>query len=304
MPMTRRGFLATSAAIAAAALVPAHAAEPFHLNYVLSSAMYGTTPLDAILPEVSKVGATGIDVWCKPHGDQREQITAMGEEAFAELLKQHRTKLAMTTQYALGPFKLADELKFLKRMGGKLVVTGTPKASDPSGEEAKTGVKAFLETMKPHVAAADEAGVTIALENHAGWLISHPDAIKYFAEFNTSPHLGIAFAPHHLHQWTDQIPSLITALGKNLAFFYAQEFGMGFMQKLPKEDEMKQMPGYGGGLDYRPIAAALKKIRYTRMVEILMHPTPRGIPILPTTPQVTAAINKSRAYLDECAAAA
>jgi sugar phosphate isomerase/epimerase len=227
----------------------------------------------------------------------------MGEEAFAALLKKSGVKLGLTTQYALGPFGLAEELKFIKRMGGGLVVTGTPKAKDPAGEEAKAGVKAFLETMKAHVAAAEEAGVTIALENHAGWLISHPDAIKYFAEFNTSPWLGLAFAPHHLHQWVDQIPSLIAALGKNLAFFYAQEYGKGFMAKLPKEEEMMQMPGYGGGLDYRPIIGALKKIGYGGLVEILMHPTPRGVPILPTAPEITAALNKSRKYLDERAAA-
>ena len=31
-----------------------------------------------------------------------------------------------------------------------------------------------------------------------------------------------------------------------------------------------------------------------------MHPTPRGIPILPTVGEITAAVNKSRAYLDKC----
>ena len=37
--------------------------------------------------EVAKAGAESIDIWCKVHADQREQATALGEEAFAALLK-------------------------------------------------------------------------------------------------------------------------------------------------------------------------------------------------------------------------
>src|SRR5436305_8504092 len=127
---TRRTFIATTAGmLGAAALFPARAdPAPFHLNHVLASAMYGTTPLDVVLGESAKAGAASVDIWCKPHGDQREQIKAMGDDAFAELLKKDGVKLGLTTQYALGPFALADELKFIKRMGGSLVVTGTPKA--------------------------------------------------------------------------------------------------------------------------------------------------------------------------------
>jgi hypothetical protein len=44
----------------------------------------------------------------------------------------------------------------------------------------------------------------------------------------------------------------------------------------------------------------MKKIDYQGWTEIFMHPVPRGIPILETTAKVTAAINKSRAYLAEC----
>ena len=31
-------------------------------------------PLDAILPEAAKTGCTAIEIWCRPHGNQREQI--------------------------------------------------------------------------------------------------------------------------------------------------------------------------------------------------------------------------------------
>jgi sugar phosphate isomerase/epimerase len=83
---------------------------------------------------------------------------------------------------------------------------------------------------------------------------------------------------------------------------YFQEHSAGIFEKQPKEIEMQQLPGYGGGLDYRLIVSALRDINYSGLVEIFMHPIPRGIPILPTIPEITAAINKSRDYIEECLA--
>jgi sugar phosphate isomerase/epimerase len=82
---------------------------------------------------------------------------------------------------------------------------------------------------------------------------------------------------------------------------YFQEHSEGMMKKTSKEIEMQQLPGLGP-LDYRPIVKALRDIGYTGYVEIFMHPTPRGIPILPTVAEITAAINKSRAYVEKCLA--
>ena len=69
-------------------------------------------------------------------------------------------------------------------------------------------------------------------------------------------------------------------------------------KKTSKEIEMRQMPGFGGGLDYKPILRALKDIKYDGYCEIFMHPVPRGIPILPTIEEISKAINKSREYIE------
>lgn len=303
--LSRRDFLravpaaAVCAALGARAQAPAPA--PFRLRYVLSSALYGYAPLAEILPEVAKTGSESIDIWCKVHGDQREQITAMGEEAFAALMKQHDVRLGVSTRYPLGPMKLQDEMAWLKKHGGRVVVCGSTGPKDPEGEAAKAAIRKFLEDMKPHVARAEELGVTIAVENHVSQALHHPDSIRYFAEFNRSPNLGVAFAPHHLHKWADQIPALLRDLGaRNLPFVYFQEHSEGIFKKASKEVELQQLPGFGGGLDYRPVVKALRDIRFDGLVEIFMHPTPRGIPILPTTAEVTAAVNKSRAYVEKC----
>jgi sugar phosphate isomerase/epimerase len=78
---------------------------------------------------------------------------------------------------------------------------------------------------------------------------------------------------------------------------------MGCMKKLPKEQELLQMPGRGP-LDFTPLLRALKQMNYQGFTEIFMHPVPRGIPILETTVAVTAEINRAKAYLEECLAKA
>ena len=95
------------------------------------------------------------------------------------------------------------------------------------------------------------------------------------------------------------IAQLIADLDLRLVHFYAWQYGRGCHKKLPKQQELMQLPGRGD-LDFIPIVAALKKIDYGGWTEVFMHPVPRGIPILPTKEEVTAHINQARDYLDEC----
>ncbi|MGK0185050.1 MAG: sugar phosphate isomerase/epimerase [Verrucomicrobiales bacterium] len=301
--MNRRESLRLLAGAAAlpVTLAAGDEVEIFRLRYILSSAMYGEMPLDVILPEVAKTGAAAIDIWCRVHGNQREQIDEMGHAAALDLLKKHKVTPAVFTRYAMGPFGLQEEMAVVKKFGGEILVTGSTGPSEPSGQAAKQAVKAFLEKLKPHVAAAEAHGLVIAIENHDRQLLYHPDALRYFAEMNTSSHLGIALALHHLHAFEDEIPALIRELGdRSIPFIYFQEHSEGIRKKVPKEIEMQQLPGHGGGLDYRPVVSALKDINYGGYCEIFMHPVPRGIPILPTAEAITAAINKSRSYIAEC----
>jgi sugar phosphate isomerase/epimerase len=300
---TRRDFLKNLTAAAFSGASHLHAAPPFRLKYLLASALYGDLPLDTILPEVKATGCAGLDIWCKPHGTQREQADAMGIEAFADLLKKHDVTPVCFTRYPLGPFGLQNEMPILKRLGGGLLVTGPSGPKNVSGTEAETAIKAFLEKMKPHADAAAEHGITIAIENHANSLLNTPDSIRSWAAQNKHPALGVAFAPHHLHEHVDEISGLIRDLGaKNLPFIYFQEHGIGSQQKVAKDIELQQLPGLGT-LDYAPILRALREIGFHGWAEIFMHPTPRGVPILPTAGEITAAHNKSRTHIEKLIAA-
>ena len=289
-----------AAGLAAGAWLPRLAAAApagFHLRYILASSLYGTLPLDAILPDVKKTGADSIDIWPLKHGNQREQIDEMGEEKFAALLKTHGVKLGCLTRYDLGPFKLEPEIAFGRRFGAKLIVTGSGGSSKLEGDDLKRELRAFVEKMKPTVEAAAAAGIRIGIENHGGAMLATPDSIRWFAEASPSPDLGVALALYHLPQDPALLASLVRDLGPKLTHFYAWDHGQGCMTKMPKDDELQQLPGRGP-LDFAPILAALKQADYRGWTSIFMHPTPRGIPILPTAPEVTAAVNAARAHLD------
>jgi len=282
--ISRRQFCGT---LAATSLLPfaLHAEEPtpFRLNYLVASSMYGKLPLADVIAQTPKAGSMSLDIWRAPHADQREQATAMGDDAFAALLKMHGVKLKATTIWGK-PFE--DELRFVKKMGGDLLITGFVPKSDAKG---------FIEKLKPQLALAQEMGVTVAIENHG----SDMDAIRQFADEAKSPQLKIALAPYHLPQDAQALGKLIEAIGPKIGLFYAWQHGMGAMKKLPKADELKQMPGRGD-LDFTPMLAALKKIKYAGPTEIFMHPVPRGVPILDTAEMVTAEINRAAAYLESC----
>jgi sugar phosphate isomerase/epimerase len=279
-------------------LADAAESEPFQLKYILGSCMYGYQYVGEILPEVRKTGATALDVWPKVHGNQREQLTDLGEDKFAAMLKQHEITLGCITQYKLGPFGLQDEMRLAQRFGCRTIVTGGRGPAGLKGSELKAGVQDFIEKMKPHLEVAEETGVTIAVENHGNNLIESPDSLKWLAELRRSKHLAIAFAPYHLPQDADLLGRLLETLAESIAVFYAWQHGMGCHEKLPKEQELLQMPGRGD-LDFGPLLSALKQMKYSGWTEIFMHPVPRGIPILETASAVTAEINRSRDYLNK-----
>ena len=274
--------------------------KSFELNYILASCMYGTLPLAEIVPEVKKIGGERIDIWPRVHGDQREQVESMGNDAFAELLAAHGVGLGISTRFDLGPFGLEEEMAFAQEFGASLIVTGSTGPKDLTGEELRAAVADFAEALKPHIAAAEKHGITISIENHGSALIESPDSMRWLIEFTNSPHLGIALAPYHLPDDAELVAQLIEDLGPGLALFYAWQHGMGCHEKLPKEQELMQMPGRGT-LDFGPILSALKKINYTSWTEVFMHPVPRGIPILDTASEVTDEINRARHYLDQLA---
>lgn len=302
--MNRRFFLQSSVACAAGLTFSrpfAQETDAFKLNYILSSAMYGEMPLERVLEETPKTGTTSIDIWPRRHGSQREQMDMMGFDLVEQLLEKYGVKIDCITRYDLGPFKLTEEFAVAKRFGAKFIVTGGSGPKGLSGDELKAAVAKFVEQMKPHVEEASKHGVTIVIENHGNGLMESPDSLLWLAELGRDLPLGIEFAPYHLPQDPALQASLIRQLGNTIKIFLAWQYGAGCMKPMPKEEELLQMAGRGS-LDFTPMLQALKEVRYEGWTQVFMHPTPRGIPILPTAEETTAEINRARKYLDDIAA--
>lgn len=305
--ITRRGFnkqlLGTACAatlagntLAAGTKTPQ---KPFQLNYIVASCMYGTLPLETILQETPKTGAQYLEIWAKRHGNQREQIDELGVEKTKQLFDQYNIKLGSFTCFKYGLFNMQGEMDLVKQLGGDMVICNSGGPKGLKGAELKAAIKKFTEKLKPHVDAAAEKGVIVGLENHGGGLINDPDTQLWLMEMLPAKNFGIALAPYHLEQDPEMMARLIQDLDERLVHFQAWQHGMGCIKKLPKEQELLQLPGRGD-LNFVPVLAALKQINYQGRTEIFMHPVPRGIPILPTAEQVTAEINRSRAYLENC----
>lgn len=296
---TRRRFLA--AAAAAAAMIrsrPTAAVEPWQPRWILASAMYGDFPLAEILPEAAKVSAGLIDLWPKPHGTQREEVDTLGAGKVREMLAAAGVRLGGIACYRVGPFKLAGEFAIARELGAEqpVLVTTAPGDGTATSDTLTGAIKAFLAKLGPSIAAAEEAGGVIAIENHSNSLLQTPEGIRRFAELATHDRVGIALAPHHLPQDAELIATLARDLGPKVKFVYAQQHGKGSKEKLPKEDELLQMPGRGP-LDFAPLMRELAAMRFAGPVEIFMHPVPRGVPILGSVAEITAEINRAREHL-------
>jgi len=302
--MNRRDFtklgLASAAALALGTTETTAAKDEFRLNYIVASCMYGKFDLATILNEVPKTGAEYVEFWASPHGNQREQLDKLGVDKVVSLLKNHKVKLGSFTCFKYGVFGMQPEMKLVKQLGGDMVICNSGGPRGLKGDDQKRAIEAFAKKLKPHVEAAADIGVKVGIENHSGSLINMPDTQFRLLDALKSDNVGIALAPYHLPQDEKLIAKLLRDLGsEKLVHFQAWQHGMGCSKKLPKEQELLQLPGRGD-LDFTPLVKALKDIKYVGRTEIFMHPVPRGIPILETADMVTAEINKSRKYLEDC----
>lgn len=259
--------------------------------------MYGYAPLREILPEITRIGVNSIDLWPKVHGSQREELDSLGEQAFGDLLKQHNVTLGCLSQYKLGPFALRDEIQLARRLDCPLIVTMVKGGKGPAGSKQREAIDAFAKKMRPEFARAADANVTIAIENHGSSLIENEDGIRWLMDACEGPGFGFALAPAHLPQEPDLIARVIRDAGPRLKLFYAWQYGKGFRKPMPHDDEMMQMPGRGP-LDFGPLVSALAEIQFDGPSEVMMHPTPRGIPIEPSNKKVTEVIDASHQYLE------
>ena len=304
--VSRRDFLrvsagaAVTAAVAGGSLSAAPAPGAFKFRFVLSTNLYGCLPIADIVPEMHRTGSAGLDIWAGRWGNQREQVHALGHDRFAAMLQQHKATVATYTCMDPGFMKAEPHMRAMKKFGGDMVIAGFggggPGAKDLRGDALRKAIRAAVEKMKPAIDKAGSLGVKLAIENHLNGLLEPPESLNMLADALPDKHVGIAFAPFHLPQDPVLLGKLVGDLGEKLFYYYAWQNGDG-SGNIPPDVQKKQLPGVGP-LDFKPMLAALKRNRFNGWTSIFMHPTPRGSPLHPTAPEVTAQINRSREYLE------
>jgi sugar phosphate isomerase/epimerase len=299
--LTRRTWMSSAATVLGTAALAREESlnSSWRPNYILSSALYGTATLPEILPEVAETGTTSIDLWPQPHGTQREEIESCGVEQIQQLLEKHDVRLGGIACYRPGAFKLDSEFAVARQLGDSetVLVTMAPGDSTFSGKSLDAAIRAFLSKLSPAIKQAEAGAGVIAIENHSNSLLNSPESIRRFTALLESDRVGIALAPHHLPQDGNLLADLAGNAGAAVKFVYAQQYGHGSSEKLPKEKELLQLPGRGS-LDFGPLMRQLAEMQFAGPVEIFMHPVPRGVPILNSIAEITAAIRASREYLD------
>lgn len=299
--LSRRSLLATAALSSGYAACDAAGAsgDRWQPTYILSSALYGDADLADILPQVAAAGCSSIDLWPKPHGTQREEIDRLGIDHVRQLMQQHRVRLGGLACYRPGAFQLASEFAVARALGDKetVLVTMAPGDGSLRGAALDQAIRDFLTKIEPSIRAAEAGGGVIAIENHANSLLKSPESIRRFVALVESEAIGIALAPHHLPQEGGLLADLAGEAGSGVKFVYAQQHGHGSSEKLPKQEELLQLPGRGP-LDFGPLMRQLARQSFAGPIEIFMHPVPRGVPILPSIAAITEAILDSKRYLN------
>ena len=230
---------------------------------------------------------------------QREDIESRGVEQVQQLLEKHHVRLGGIAFTSLGLSNLTLSLCRIATVWRFTDCLGTmaPSNGKLSGKPLDATIRTFLSKLSPAIKQAEAGAGMIAIENHSNSLLNSPESIRRFTTLAESDRIGIALAPHHLPQDGNLLAGLAGDAGSAAKFVYAQQYGKSSKEKLPKADELLQLPGRGS-LDFSPLMRQLAEMQFAGPIEIFMHPVPRGVPILNSTAEITAVIQAARAYLD------
>jgi len=263
----------------AAAAADRDATTPWKMKLSTSTVQFSSLSIEEACRRIAALGFSGVDIWSGyqgcPHLD--DCLNRLGGAGLSDLLRRHQLQLTAFSTYVGGFAKYA---RLLGELGGGVAIQGSAGPCAP--EELTTRMKSFFEELKPLVELAEEKNSYLAIENHGHALLDSLDSFKAFTDLNPSRRIGVALAPYHLQAIAASVVETIRVCGSQLLFFYAWQ----------SEPGLGQLPGVGS-TDFKPWLQALCDIRYPRFVNPFMHDHPD-----PT--EMSTALEKSKAYLENC----
>lgn len=157
-----------------------------------------------------------------------------------------------TSQYLEALTQLCSDLE------GKIMVLGSPKQRNLLPGVTRDQASAWLlEALQPALRLAEKTGVTICLEPlgpaETNFINTAAEAIQ-LSQQSGSPNLKIILDAKAMSSEAKPIPEIISESSPHFAHFHAN-------------DPNLKGPGFGE-LDFRPIAAALKRVGYDEYVSV------------------------------------
>jgi len=149
-------------------------------------------------------------------------------------------------------------VKFCDDIGGKYIINGSPKQRNiMEGVTKDQAWRWSHEAFTPAVKLAEEKGITICFEplapSETNFINTAEEAIRYASEFR-SPAMSIILDVKAMCSEATPIPEIIRASKGSFAYFHANDANL-------------KGPGFGD-VDFKPIAAALKKVGYDGYVSV------------------------------------
>jgi len=151
-----------------------------------------------------------------------------------------------------------DLVEFCRDLGGKTIVVGSPKQRNimdgVTHEQAWDWARSVFTNS---VRRASDAGVTLCLEplapSETNFINTAAEAVSFVQQFG-SPHFKIILDVKAMSSEAKPIPQIISESWPHFAYFHAN-------------DKNLKGPGFGD-VDFKPIAAALKKVGYGGYVSV------------------------------------
>jgi sugar phosphate isomerase/epimerase len=165
-----------------------------------------------------------------------------------------------------------DLAKFCADLGGKTIVVGSPKQRNVmDGVTPQQAWDYATEVFREPVMRAEQLGVTICFEPLApaetNFINTAEKAIQFVQQLNT-PHFKIILDVKAMSSEAKSIPQIIRESWPHFAYFHAN-------------DKNLKGPGFGE-VDFRPIAAALKEVRYNGVVSVEVFDFTEGPEVIAT----------------------
>ena len=222
-----------------------------------SSVIWGEQSLERACREASGLGLKRLDLW---HVKGWCEHLGAGAAEAGRVLRDHGLSCESLSVYN---WPLSEIPKFLEAaadLEATAVITGSP------GPEA--GVSSFCREIESLAHGAADLGVVLAVENHGRAVVDSTASMEDMCRTLSSPGLGLALAPIHLHNLGEDTAEAVRRLKGRIAVFYAWDWGPKARKNWKDPDD--QLVGTGE-IDHGPIFKALKETGFPHPLQVFAH---------------------------------